>query len=650
MFAHPANRQADLHLRRRSMIKPKPAAKPPGQPAALPSSHDDDTILGKAYDPQIVRRLWRYVRPYRWRLLAAVALMTTATAMNVSGPYLIKLALDDGVAARDFSALTRIVGLYTLAACVMWLCTFIRIRIMAVAGQSIIYDLRREVFDHLQNLSLGFYSRYAVGRIVSRVVNDVSVIREFIVWAITAVSRDLFDLAGITIAMFALNWQLALLAFLVLPLMAAAAEIFRRRARESYRRVRSAIGWVNAVLNENIAGVRVVQSFSREDYNYRRFAEAVNGNNLRVNNEAAFISSVFFPSVDFIGAAALGLVVHLGGLAVLGQFQLAAGSAALTAGTLVAFALYIDRFFDPIRDLSQRYNTFQATMAGSERLFELLDTPIEVKDAPGAIEMPPIRGDVSFQGVGFRYEGGGIPVLHGVHLEVKAGQTVALVGETGAGKSTLAKLISRFYDVSEGAVLIDGIDVRTVTQESLRRQMGIVLQDPFLFSGTVAENIAYGRPPEQSGAQSKDEIVEAARAVGAHEFIAALDNGYDTKVGEGGAILSGGQRQLISFARALLADPRILILDEATSSVDTQTERFIQSALERLLKGRTAFVIAHRLSTITRADKIVVLDHGRIVEEGAHAELLEGRGRYYELYTMAFAHTGEDGALPQFML
>ena len=480
------------------MTKAKPTPTP--QP---PPSHDDDTILGKAYDPKLVRRLWGYVRPYRRRLFTALGFMTVATIMNVSGPYLIKLALDNGVAARDFNALAQIVGIYVLAAAIMWVCTYIRIRIMAVTGQSIIYDLRREVFDHLQNLSLGFYSRYAVGRIVSRVVNDVSVIREFIVWAITAITRSTFDIVGITVAMLILNWQLALLTFLVLPLMALATEIFRRRARESYRRVRSAMGWVNAVLNENIVGVRVGQSFSREDHNYRHFAEAVNGNNLKVNNEAALITSVFFPSVDFIGAVALGLVMWLGGLAVLeaGQSQglplqwITEGGSALTAGTLVAFALYIDRFFDPIRDLSQRYNTFQATMVGSERIFELLDTPIEVPDSPSAREMPPIRGDVSFNGVGFRYESGGIPVLNGINLKTRAGQTVALVGETGAGKSTLVKLISRFYDVTEGEVFIDGIDVRTVTQNSLRRQLGIVLQDPFLFSGTVRDNILYGKHP-----------------------------------------------------------------------------------------------------------------------------------------------------------
>ena len=605
--------------------------------AASPPAGGDDEILGKAYDPHIVRRLLTYLRPYRRNILAALTLMTVATAANVSGPYWIKVALDNGIAAKNYTALGQAVLFYLLASGVMWIGTFLRVRIMAVTGQSIIYDLRRQMFDHLQALSLGFFSRYAVGRLVSRMVNDVSVLREMIVWAVIAVVRDFFDLIGITLAMFALNWQLSLLSFLVLPLIAVATEIFRRRARESYRRVRSAVGWVNAVLSENIQGVRVVQSFSREDHNLRVFADEVNGNHLRVNNYAAFITSIFFPSVDFIGSLALGLVIWVGGLAVLGALggqgnHTGLPLRGLTAGTLVAFVLYIDRFFDPIRDLSQRYNTLQATMASSERIFELLDTPVEVQDQPGAVEMPPIRGAIEFRDVSFHYEKDGGRILDHLNLSVAAGQTVALVGETGAGKSTLVKLLSRFYDVTEGAVMIDGHDVRRVTQNSLRRQMGIVLQDPFLFSGTVAENICYGSLDAPDSA-----VEDAARAVGAHEFIMALDDGYDTKVGEGGAILSGGQRQLISFARALLADPRILILDEATSSVDTQTERVIQAALQRLLKGRTAFVIAHRLSTITRASQIVVMDHGRIVETGTHAELLEKRGRYFELYTMAFA-------------
>jgi len=623
------------------MSNSKPSA---SKPKPVPPPGDDDTLrVGKAYDPQIARRLLRYLRPYARNWLAALAWMIIAMLGYVAGPYLIKIALDDGMAAGDPAKTAQAVGLYLLTAAVFWVGTFFRIRIMAETGQSIVYDLRRQLFDHLQTLSLGFFSRYAVGRLVSRIVNDVTVVREMVVWAVIAVARSLVDLIGIVIAMFALNWQLSLLSFLVLPLMAVATEIFRRRARESYRQVRSAVGWVNAVLNENIVGVRVVQSFSREDHNLRAFSQDVNGNLLRATNSAALITSVFFPTVDFIGSLALGLVIYVGGLAVLGGLggQAQGLTLQITAGTLVAFVLYIDRFFNPIRDLAQRYNTFQATMASSERIFELLDTPVEVTDRPGAQTMPPIRGEVEFRDVSFRYDQGGVPVLEHVQLHVLPGQTVALVGETGAGKSTLVKLLSRFYDASPdgGAVLIDGIELQTVTQRSLRRQMGVVLQEPFLFSGTVHENIAYARPDAPFSA-----IEEAAQAVGAHDFIAALDNSYDTRVGEGGAILSGGQRQLISFARALLADPRILILDEATSSVDTQTERIIQAALERLLKGRTAFVIAHRLSTITKADLIVVMDHGRIIETGTHAQLLEKRGRYFELYTLAFMDGSREGA------
>jgi ATP-binding cassette subfamily B multidrug efflux pump len=607
---------------------------------ALPAKpvDDDMIVVGKAYDPHIVRRLLTYLQPYRRNLLAALGLMTAATIANVSGPYFVKVAIDGGVGGRNLTVLGRAILAYAVAAMVLWVGTYLRVRIMSVTGQNIIYDLRAQIFDHLQTLSLGFYSRYAVGRLVSRMVNDVTVLREMIVWAIIAVARDLFDLVGISLAMLTLNWQLSLLAFVVLPLMAIATELFRRRARESYRQLRSAVGWVNAVLNENIVGVRVVQSFSREDHNYQVFSEDVDGNLLRASNWASLITSIFFPTVDFIGSLALALVITVGGLALLGRLDVTFGfgGPALTAGTLVAFALYIDRFFDPIRDLSQRYNTFQATMVSSERIFELLDTAVEVRDLPGAVELPPIRGDVTFDNVTFRYEPKGAAVLDRINLSVRAGQTVALVGETGAGKSTLVRLISRFYDASDGAVRVDGHDVRQVTQNSLRKQMGIVLQDPFLFSGNVRDNIRYG------ALDAPDSAVEAAaRAVGAHDFIMGLSRGYDTLVGEGGAILSGGQRQLISFARALLADPRILILDEATSSVDTQTERVIQAALQRLLQGRTAFVIAHRLSTITQASLIVVMDHGRIIETGTHAELLEQRGRYFDLYTMAFAERSQ---------
>jgi len=398
---------------------------------------------------------------------------------------------------------------------------------------------------------------------------------------------------------------------------------FRKRARENYRRVRSAISWVNSVLAENINGVRVVQAFSRQEVNYGYFKGTVNRNNLDTNLGAARIAAAYPSIIDFLGSFSTALIVWLGGAAVLG--------ARVTPGVLVAFVLYISRFFEPIRDLSRRYDSFQSTMASSERIFGLMDTQVEVLDAPGAYELPAIRGEVSFENVSFNYSDDPTTVLEDISMHIQPGETVALVGETGAGKSTLVKLISRFHDPVSGRILIDGYDLRQVAQQSLRKQMGIVLQDPFLFNGTVAENIRFGR------LEASDEEVEiTAKAVGAHEFITNLRHGYDTSVEEGGVLLSVGQRQLISFARALLADPRILILDEATSSVDTQTERLIQQALATLLKGRTSFVIAHRLSTVVNADRILVIEGGRIVEQGTHSELLARGGVYYQLYRTGF--------------
>ena len=582
----------------------------------------DDEVLGKAYDARVAQRLMSYLAPQRRALFLAMALMVVGTLADLAGPYLIKVAIDGGVAAGDTTVLWLATLTYVLVNAGWWFATRERIRAMATAGQSIIFALRAQLFDHLQQLALGFYARHSVGRLISRVVNDVGVMREFVTWALVAVARDVLHLVGLVLAMVVLDWRLSLLTFLVLPLMGVATAMWRSRAREAYRWTRRSQSRVTGTLSENIAGVRVVQSFSREERNYHHFADDINRDNFDANVASARLSSVFFPAVDFIGSLAVGLVVWIGGTQVLGG--------GLTAGVLVAFVLYIDQFFNPIRDLAQRYNTFQATMAAGERIFEVLDTEAEVADAPGAIEMPPIEGRVVYENVGFAYEDGA-PVLSEVSFKVQPGQMVALVGETGAGKSTLVKLLGRFYDATSGRVRIDGIDVRDVTQRSLRRQLGVVLQETFLFSGTVADNIRFGRVDA-----TDSEIVAAAQSVGAHEFISKMSNGYDTEVEEGGAVLSVGQRQLISFARALLADPRILILDEATSSVDTQTEKKIQAAMATLLEGRTAFVIAHRLSTIVRADVILVIDGGRVVERGAHHELLAQRGRYYDLYTMAF--------------
>ena len=600
----------------------------------MSSPPPNEDLVFKGYDPQVSRRLVAYLQPYRRRFTLAMVLMLISSAAAVAGPYLVKVAIDSGLAAGSITVLRQTALFYLLIAIIQWISTFLRVNLMARVGQSIIYDLRSTLFEHLQALSLSFYSRYSVGRVITRVINDVGVLREFITWAILAVARDFFALIGIVIVMLSLNVRLSLLTFTVLPIMILATMVFKRYARENYRQVRAAISWVNSVLAENINGVRVVQAFSREEVNYHYFQDVVNKNNLDSNLRAARLASAFPAVIDLLGGVATALVVWIGGLAVLGSQS--TGTDAITPGVLVAFILYINRFFDPIRDLSRRYDSFQSTMAGGERIFALLDEPVEVQDAPDAIDLPTIQGEVRFDGVSFHYsdedpdEGGQI-VLQEINMHIPAGQTVALVGETGAGKSTLIKLIARFHDPTHGMVMIDGYDLRHVTQNSLRSQMGIVLQDPFLFNGTVAENIRFG-----SLEASDEQVHAAAQAVGADDFIQRLRQGYDAPVEEGGAVLSVGQRQLISFARALLADPRILILDEATSSVDTQTERVIQEALARLLHGRTAFVIAHRLSTVVNADMILVIHDGRIIEQGSHAELLALGGVYFLLYSSGF--------------
>jgi len=586
-----------------------------------------DEVLLKGYDPKLTRRLASFALPYRGWLFVSLVLMFINSGAAALGPYLVKIALDDGLAAGSLTVLRNTVLVYIVVACVQWAAIYGRVNIMARIGQSMIYDMRARLFEHLQKLSLSFFSRYSVGRVIVRVINDVGVLRDFMVWTLLAIARDLFTLVFIMIAMFAMDVRLSLLTFLILPFMVGFTILFKKQARGNYRNVRAAISWVNSVLAENINGVRVIQAFSRQQKNYEFFQEEVNHNNLVMNLKAAWVASLFPSVIDFLGTTAVAIVVYIGGRAALGQGT----TASITPGELVAFILYIERFFEPIRDLSNRYDSFQTTMAASERIFGLLDNPVEIQDAPDAIAMPVIQGEVRFDQVSFHYSDDDTLVLKDINLFVQPGQTVALVGETGAGKSTLVKLLSRFHDPTQGALLIDGIDLRRVNQSSLRSQMGIVLQDPFLFNGSVMDNIRFGRLNA-----SDEEVFAAAQAVGAHDFIVKLRLGYDTPVEEGGVMLSVGQRQLISFARALLADPRILILDEATSSVDTQTERLIQQALVRLLKGRTSFVIAHRLSTVVNADYIVVIQDGEIKEQGTHTQLLSAGGIYYQLYRTGF--------------
>jgi len=582
-----------------------------------------EEFYDRPIDPLVARRLAEFITPYKWKMLFATALMLISTFSSVAGPYLVKIAIDSGITAGDMVVLRNTVLLYIALALIRWAFIYYRVNIMAKVGQSVIYDLRKVLFNHLQELSLSFYSRYSVGRVITRVINDVETLREFVTWAILAIARNLFALFGIIIAMLALNLKLSLFTFATIPVMVLATVLYRRRARIAYRRVRSAISWVNSVLAENINGIRVVQAFSRQKYNYEKFSEYTNRYHLQTFVKAAMVAASFLPIVDVLGALAMAAVVYIGGTAILGE--------SITAGVLVAFVLYISRFFDPIRDLSRRFDTLQSAIAGGERLLELLDTRADVQDAENSEELVAIQGQVRFENLSFHYEDDPTLVLDRIDLDIQAGETVALVGKTGAGKTTIIKLLSRFHDPSDGCVFVDGHDLRTVTQASLRRQMGIVLQDPFLFNGTVRENILFGRLDATDA-----DVIAAAGAVGAHEFISALKDGYESSVEEGGALLSVGQRQLISFARALLANPRILILDEATSSVDTQTEQVIQRALARLFEGRTSFVIAHRLSTITNADRIVVIDNGRIVEQGKHADLLKKQGMYYTLYQTGF--------------
>lgn len=577
----------------------------------------------KGYDPHVARGLLQFLKPYYGQMLIALFFMIIVTAAAVSGPYFVKLAIDDGIGKSDLVALRNIAMAYFVVSAIQLVTNVARVRMMSRVGQHVLYDVRTAMFHHLQRLSLSFYNRYSVGRVITRVINDVGTLREFVTWAVLAIVRNLLAIIGTLVAMLSLNLRLSLLTFAVLPFMVLATILFRRAARRNYRKVRAAVSWTNSVLAENVNGVRVVQAFSRQPQNYSNFKDYVNRYFLETSLDAAKVASLFTPIVDVLGAIATALVVYIGGTAVLGE--------SISAGVLIAFVLYIDRLFDPIRDLSRRFDTLQSTMAGGERILELLNTPIEVQDAADAREMPPVTGEVRFDHVSFHYSDDPTLVLDGIDLQVDAGQTVALVGETGAGKTTIIKLLTRFHDPTSGSVRVDGVDLRSVTQGSLRRQMGMVLQDPFLFNGSVMENILFGRLNA-----GEEDVIAAAKAVGAHEFIMRLKNGYETSVEEGGATLSVGQRQLISFARALLADPRILILDEATSSVDTQTEQIIQKALATLLKGRTSFVIAHRLSTITSADKIVVIHDGKIVEQGTHSELLAAQGMYYDLYKTGF--------------
>lgn len=578
--------------------------------------------VGVAFNRRVVARMLVYLRPFWRQMLTAFVLMVLESGLTLLTPFLLKEAIDRYIAQGDLPGLTRIalaiagsfVGLYLTSSGQRYLLSWV--------GQRVLANLRSQLFRHLQKLPMEYHDTHIVGVTVSRVINDVAEINELLSQGVITLIGDFLVLLGIIGIMLSMSPQLALLTFSILPLILLVTVLFSRQARSAFRETRSRVAAVVGDLAEDISGIRAIQAFAQESTSQKRFQE-VNVANRDAYISAMSLSFIFLPSIEFLGMLATAVVLFFGGRAVI--------TGGVTLGVMVAFLSYVTRFFQPVQELSRLYTTLQSAMAGGEQVLNLLDTPVSVSDAPSAIEMPLIQGKIEFEHVSFRYRPDAPEVLHHLSFTIEPGQTVALVGPTGAGKSTIANLIGRFYDVTEGAVRIDGIDVRQVTQASLRRQVRVVPQDPFLFSRTIAENIRFGNPQATA-----EEMERAARLANAHDFIVALPEGYQTRVLEGGVNLSVGQRQLICIARAILADPRILILDEATANIDTVTEVLIQQALERLLQNRTAVVIAHRLSTVRRADWIFVIDDGRIVEQGTHADLLQRRGLYFELHERQF--------------
>jgi ABC-type multidrug transport system fused ATPase/permease subunit len=586
-------------------------------------------IRGEDQRGRKVRWMLGLLRPYRRRLILMFVALLLETGAALAPPYLLGKAIDSGIRAGDVTALDLIVAAFVFATVLYAVATYWESYLVGWIGTRALQDLRERIFSHLQRMSIGFFTRRSPGVLISRMTNDVEALNQLVTSGFVTIFSSTLTLVGVVAIMLALDVKLALITFVTFPLLAVASVVFRIVSAGTYRATRERIAAVTAYLQETLSGVRVVRSFGQETRHQTQMT-ALNEENRDVNMKTVYLNASYFPAVEMLAAVGTAVILLYGGSQ--------AVNGAIEVGVVVAFVGYLTRFFEPIQELSQLYTTYQQGMAALDKIFDLLDTAPDMVDAPGAIDPGRLRGEIEIEGVWFSYaeqtaaEEGADPddeiwALRDVDLHVPPGQTLALVGATGAGKSTFAKLVARFYDPQQGTVRVDGHDLRGVQQRALRRQLGIVPQEGFLFSGSVRENVAFGRPEA-----SEEEIEAAIAAVGATEFVAKLPEGLDTEVGERGIQLSAGQRQLVAFARALLAEPRILILDEATSNVDVRTEKTIERGLERLLHGRTAIVIAHRLSTIRRAGKIVVLEHGQIAEQGTHDDLINAGGPYSKLY------------------
>jgi ATP-binding cassette subfamily B multidrug efflux pump len=586
----------------------------------------DDDVVGKAYDARLMRRLLHYLRPYRSEAALALAAIIAASVLQLAQPYLMKLAIDRYIPARDLAGVNRIAIAYLFILVGSFCLEYTQTWLLQMTGQRIMFDMRGEIYGHLQRIDLRFYDRNPVGRLMTRVTTDVDVINDMFTSGVVSVFGDVFTLLGIMIVLLTMNWKLALVSFAVLPLIVVVTQWFRRSVRESYRTVRRLIARINAYLQEHITGMATVQLFRREARAFRQF-DAINVDHRDANIQSIFYYAVFYPAIEIIGALAAALTIWYGGQWVL--------QGALTLGSLVAFLLYSQRFFRPISDMSEKFNILQAAMASSERIFKLLDEPVSIVNPATPSRTQAAAGHIVFDHVWFAYNStdAGEPdyVLRDVSFEVRPGERVGVVGATGAGKSTIINLLLRFYDVTRGRITIDGFDIREMALDDVRGLFSLVLQDVQLFTGTVSDNIRLGH-----ASISDEAVARAAAAVHADAFVRRLPNGYESPVAERGATLSVGQKQLLSFARALAFDPRILILDEATSSVDTETELLIRDALKVLMAGRTTIAIAHRLSTIQDMDKILVLHKGHLREAGTHQELLARRGIYFKLYQLQY--------------